>query len=121
MLLDTRNNVFQVFAELKKVPFAVSRWNWADSDYAIVTQVVPKGDYGVAYAFTVREGVPNDHFSYDRRWRENMTMPNAGSYQWRVIDIPDAQLEQFVRIFHSVIAPHFEFGASSDEPSEQFL
>ena len=122
---DQRRNVFGIFAELGKVPFAVSRRNWADSDYAIVTKVIPKGDYGAAYGFPVRDGVPNDHFTYERRWREDMTMPNAGSYQWRVIDLPESQLQQLTRTFQATVAPQFEFShasvESADEAEEEFL
>jgi hypothetical protein len=118
---DQRRNVFGIFAELGKVPFAVSRWNWKDTDYAVVTKVIPKGDYGVAYGFPVHDGVPNDHFAYERRWREDMTMPNAGSYQWRVIDVPELQLQQLIRTFQSTVAPQFEFGRAPDEVEEEFL
>jgi hypothetical protein len=105
MSSDTRANVFSLFATRGALPFAVSRWNWADSDFAVVTEVIPKGDYGVARAFPVRDNIPNDHFAYHRPWREDMIMPNAGSYQWRLIDLPDAQLRQLILAFDATVAP----------------
>jgi len=107
-------NVFGIFADLQKIPFAVSRKNWTDEDYAVVTKVIPKGDYGIAHAFPVRNDIPNDHFAYDRQWKSNMVMPNAGSYQWRVIDLPDTQLQKLVEAFWTSVAPQFEFGRPSN-------
>lgn len=118
---DQRRNVFEIFAELGEAPFVVSRSKWLDSDCVVVTKVIPNGDYGVAYGFPVHDGAPNDHFAYDRRWREDMVMPNAGSYQWRTSDIPDSQLLQIMRAFQSTIAPQFEFGRAPEEAKEEFL
>lgn len=105
----TANNVFSIFSELKRLPFAVSRQNWLDSDYVVVTKIVPKGDYGTAYGFPVRGGQPNDHFAYHRPWREQMIVPNSGSYQWRRIDIPDTEIQAIIATFESTVAPLFEF------------
>jgi hypothetical protein len=46
VLENDRRNVFQLYSELKKLPFSVSRRNWPDYDIAIVAELVPKGDYG---------------------------------------------------------------------------
>lgn len=103
-------NVFNIYAELKRLPFAVSRQNWLDTDFVVVTKIVPKGDYGIAYGFPVHDGQPNDHFAYHRPWREQMIMPNAGSYQWRHIDLLEDEIQGLVETFQSTVAPLFEFG-----------
>ena len=107
-------NVFNLYAELGRLPFAVSRHNWLDTDYVVVTKIVPKGDYGTVYGFPVRDGEPNDHFAYHRPWREQMIMPNAGSYQWRYIDISEAEIQGLVQTFQTTVAPLFEFAPSEN-------
>lgn len=102
-------NVFKLYEELKRLPFAVSRSNWRDTDIAVITKIVPKGEYGTAYAFPVHEGQPNDHFAYHRPWREKMIMPNAGSYQWRHIDLPESEIQTLIETFQNTVAPLFEF------------
>lgn len=109
-IFDNDRNVFGIFAELKKLPFAVSRAKWMDSDFVVVTKVEPKGDYGVAYGFPVRNGEPNDHFVYDTRWKKEMIMPNAGSYQWRPIELSESQLEKLIEEFETKVSTRFEFG-----------
>lgn len=102
-------NVFNIYSELERLPFAVSRQNWPDSEFVVITKIVPKGDYGTAYGFPVNDGQPNDHFAYHRPWREQMIMPNAGSYQWRLIDIPEADIQSLIQTFENTVAPLFEF------------
>jgi hypothetical protein len=93
-----------------KVPFAVSRNNWLDSDYVVVTKVIPKGDYGIAYGFPVSDGIPNDHFRGYRKWEETMEVPNAGAYQWRKIELSELQIQELVAIFEDEISPRYKFG-----------
>ena len=115
---DNRN-VFQIYKLLNRVPFAVSRKNWSDHDLAVVTKVIPKGDYGIAYGFPVRNGVPNDHFAYDNKWKKEMEMPNAGSYQWRIIDIPDFRLEELIREFYAIFGKQFGFMSAEEEKQRE--
>lgn len=105
----TAKNVFNIYTEVGKLPFAVSRQNWLDCDYVVVTKIIPKGDYGTAYGFPVHNGQPNEHFAYHRPWREKMVMPNAGSFQWRLIAISEDELEKLIQTFETTVAPLFEF------------
>jgi hypothetical protein len=111
MLLDPNStkNVFQLFAEVKKIPFAMSRHHWSDQDFVVVTNVAPKGKYGVAHGFPVHDGKPNDHLAYAACWTSKMELPNAGSYQWRIISIPDERLTELISEFYREVAPSFGF------------
>jgi len=70
---------------------------------------VPRGKYGVAYGFPVRDGVPNAHLSYDSKWKKKMELPNIGSYQWRFIDIPEIRLRELEKEFFAKVAPGYNF------------
>lgn len=106
---ESRENVFQIHARVGKLPFAMSRHNWTDQDLVVVLKIVPRGKYGVAYGFPVRDGVPNAHLSYDSQWKKNMELPNIGSYQWRYIDIPDFRLKELEEEFFARVAPGYAF------------
>ena len=106
---DSRENAFQIFARIKKVPFAISRHTWEDHDLIVVLKIVPKGKYGVSFGFPVRDGAPNDHLAYDSKWKKQMELPNIGSYQWRYIDVPDFRLRELEEEFYREVAPKFGF------------
>ena len=112
---DSTKNVFQLFAGLKKVPFAMSRHNWLDHDLVVVTKVLPSGKYGTAYGFPVRNGAPNDHFDYASCWKKRMEIPNVGSYQWRLVKVPDFHLTELVQEFYRDIAPKYGFLSLQEE------
>ena len=95
---DRTRNVFQLFGTLQKLPFAISRANWADSDLIVVTKVAPKGKYGTAFGFPVRDGVPNDH-----ALSKSMEISCAGCYQWRQIDVPDDRLKELTSEFYKTV------------------
>ncbi len=107
-------NIFKLYTELDKLPFAASRSNWGDSDYIVVTNIIPKGNYGTAYGFPVRNGQPNDHFAYHRPWREEMILPNAGSFQWRHLDVPEAEIQRVIQEFQNSVAPLFGFDSGEN-------
>lgn len=104
---DSRENAFQIFARCKKLPFAISRHTWEDHDLVVVLKIVPKGKYGTAYGFPVRNGVPNEHLSNDSKWKKQMELPNIGSYQWRYIDVPDWRLKELEEEFFKDVAPRW--------------
>jgi hypothetical protein len=104
---ESRENAFQIYARVQKLPFAMSRHNWTDHDLVVVLKVVPRGRYGVAYGFPVRDGAPNAHLSYDSKWKKTMELPNIGSYQWRFIDIPDFRLKELEEEFFQQVAPGY--------------
>ncbi|MEZ7957637.1 MAG: hypothetical protein QMB90_10495 [Rubritalea sp.] len=108
-------NIFQLYSEIKQLPFAASRRNWKDSDLIIVTRVEPKGDYGKVYGFSVHDGVPNDHVAYSS-WKKDMGLPNVGSYQWRLIDLPQGTLIELVDRFYRGVGKQYGF----IEPVEEF-
>ena len=108
---NSRQNVFQLFAEVTKVPFAMSRHNWTDHDLVVVTKILPNGKYGTAYGFPVHDGTPNEHLAYAGCWKKKMELPNAGSYQWRLVDVPRSRLIELIDEFYRDVAPKFGFRA----------
>lgn len=106
---ESRENAFQIFARVQKLPFAISRHNWTDHDLVVVLRIVPHGKYGVAYGFPVRDGVPNTHLAYDSKWKKKMELPNVGSYQWRLVDVPDFRLKELEADFFEKVGPGYGF------------
>jgi len=105
-------NVFEIFRQINRVPFAVSRDNWSDRYYAVITSIEPDPDtnYGKAYGFSVKDHAPDDHMSYDNGWKKRMELPNVGSYQWRLRDdISVEKLEELKESFYKTIAPRYGF------------
>lgn len=111
---DSRLNVFQAFEIAKNTPFAVSRRNWSDSDFAVIIKVEPIGKYGKAFGYPVRDMVPNDHFMYSTEWRKNLEIPNAGSYQWRIIQIDAEKIDRLSQIFVDEVAVKYNLPLSND-------
>lgn len=78
-------NIFQIWEENNRVvPFCVSKGSWSDERiYVVVQEVIPneKG-YGVAYGIPVTEGIINTYFDYNRMWKTQKKIPNAGVYNW---------------------------------------
>ena len=107
-------NVFQIYKQVGRVPFAVARNSWHGNYVAIVTKVLPNGDYGIAYGFPVSNGVPNDFFGSDSKWRNEMVMPNAGSYQWRLVEMPMQTLEDLIEKFYATVGKQYD----SDSPAK---
>ncbi len=101
-LQDSTRNVFQLHVAVRKLPFAISRANWADQDLIVVTKVVPKGKYGTAFGFPVRDGIPNDH-----GLSKSMEISCAGCYQWRVIDVPDFRLMELIEEFYNTVGKSY--------------
>ena len=113
------SNAFIFFQQLGKTPFAMTRNHWgSDRFLAVVTNVVPRGKYGVAYGFAVKDESPNEHFDYDSKWCKHMTLPNAGSYQWSLVEVSDPQLQALVDKFNRVIAPKYNF---TKDPYEDYV
>ena len=115
LIPSSNQNVFGLYRKIQKLPFAMSRHNWKDRDFVVVLQVVPKGKYGAAYGFAVHEGEPNDHLSYNADWKKCMELPNAGSYQWRHIDIPEEKLNDLIKVFYQNVAPQFGFMSEKED------
>lgn len=107
-LISSNRNIFQIYQDVQKLPFAASRRTWEDRHLIIVMKVEPKGKYGKAYGFGVQDGEPNDHLAYSS-WRKDMELPNVGSYQWRLIQISDSDLKGLVERFYSGVAKHYCF------------
>lgn len=84
-------NIFELFYNNdQKVPFKAKRQNWDNRFYVVVEKVEPKqtptGTYGKAYGYPCKDGIRNNHFAYDKKWREEGIIPNAGSYQWELVE-----------------------------------
>ena len=108
-------NVFEIYKQLGRVPFAVRRKTWSENFVAIVTNVIPKDDYGIAYGFLVKNGVPNDGFSSELKWRSEMVMPNAGSYQWRLANIPDSTIKNLIEKFYVTVGKQYDFSSPAED------
>jgi hypothetical protein len=115
-------NIFQIYSATNKLPFAASRQNWRNTDMIVVTRIEPKGNYGKAFGFSVRDGVPTDHVAYST-WKKDMALPNVGSYQWRLIDIPEASLAELVVQFYRGVGKRFGFTPPTEniELAEEFI
>lgn len=92
-------NIFQLWEENdKRVPFVVRRWNWKEAFAAVVERVeCEKMPYGKAYGYALTNGAPSDYFKIYPKWKKTRELPNTGSYQWKIVDIPapsDATLSQ---------------------------
>jgi len=112
-------NVFQIFKQVERVPFAVVRKSWHGNYIAVVTKVIPKGDYGIAYGFPVGDGIPNDFFASDPKWRNEMVMPNAGSYQWRLMETPEQTLKNLIEKFYATIGKQYGFVSSMEDEQRE--
>ncbi|MDF2892535.1 MAG: hypothetical protein K0R80_2902 [Clostridia bacterium] len=85
--MKVSKNLIQLWEENDcKVPFKASRDNWS-AEYCVVVEKVEvvKYPYGNVYGYPMYNGKKNDHFSYDKRWREERIIPNCGSYQWSLV------------------------------------
>src|SRR5262245_39067246 len=109
MNADRTRNVFQIFTQLGRVPFAVARSSWHGDYVAIVTKVLPKDNYGIACGFPVANGIPNAFFASELKWRTDMVMPNAGSYQWHLVEMSDQALENLIQKFYDTVAKQYGF------------
>lgn len=80
-------NLIQLWEENNEiVPFKARRDNWNRNFYVVVEKVeVGNYPYGKVYGYPVENGVRNNHFAYNRIWREEGIIPNAGSYQWNLV------------------------------------
>jgi hypothetical protein len=112
-------NVFQIYKQIGRVPFAVARKSWHGNYVAIVTKVIPKDDYGIAYGFPVSNGIPNDFFASEPKWRSEMVMPNAGSYQWRLVEMSDKSLQDLIAKFYDTIGKSFGFVSSNEDKQRE--
>lgn len=85
--MSMAKNLIQLWQENgEKVPFKARRDNWKGHNYVVVEKVeVGNYPYGKAYGYPVENGIRNNHFSYDRNWREKGIIPNNGSYQWHLV------------------------------------
>lgn len=110
-------NVFQIHEQGQSLPFAASRHNWGDNDLIVVTKVEPRGKYGKAYGFSVRDGKPNDHLAYSS-WKKDMELPNVGSYQWRPVEVPQFRLEELVDEFYGGVGKRYGFEPPVDRKDE---
>ena len=81
-------NIFEIWDENgRKLPFAVRRDNWGPEYCAVVEEIeIKKWPYGIARGYSTRNGYRNNHFSYDSKWRKDRQIPNAGSYQWTLVE-----------------------------------
>jgi hypothetical protein len=112
-------NVFQIYKQVGRVPFAVARKSWHGNYIAVVIKVIPKDDYGIAYGFPVSNGIPNDFFASDPKWRNEMVMPNAGSYQWRLVETSDKTLNDLIEKFYSTIGSRYGFFSAVDDKKRE--
>ena len=91
-MLDTHcnKNIFQLWEENdRRVPFVVRRWNWKEAFAAVVERVeCEEMPYGKAYGYALTNGAPSDYFKIYPKWKYERELPNAGSYQWKKVDIP---------------------------------
>lgn len=110
-------NIFEIYRSVKTLPFAASRQNWGNEFMIVITKIEPRGSYGKAYGFWVKNGAPNNHLSY-KEWVKNMELPNVGSYQWRHRDLTDKQLNGLVDKFYSGIGKELGFTQPGDVENE---
>jgi len=73
--LNSTKNLFQLFAEVKKLPFAASRHHWTDHDLVVVTRIVPRGKYGHASDFQFEMVHPTTI----------SIMPHVGESRWKFL------------------------------------
>lgn len=81
-------NIFEIWDSIgRKTPFAVRRDNWTEEYYTIVESVdCEELPYGRAFGYSTSKGIRSDHYSYDRKWREEGLIPCCGCYQWTLVD-----------------------------------
>ena len=87
-MTQDNKNIFQIWDDNgRKLPFAVRRFNWGPEYCAVVEEIeIRKWPYGIARGYSMKNGVPNNHFAYDNNWRKDHQIPNAGSYQWTLVE-----------------------------------
>ena len=92
-------NVFEIWeANGRKVPFAVRRWNWTNQ-YATVIEHVEceKMPYGKAFGYPTTYGQPSSHYESYPKWRATREVPNAGSYQWELVQMTIPQSSEIAQ------------------------
>jgi hypothetical protein len=84
-------NIFEIWDKIgRKTPFAVRRDNWTEEYYTIVEKVeCEKLPYGKAFGYPTIDGKYNEHYQYDKKWREEKLIPCCGCYQWTLVDNVD--------------------------------
>jgi hypothetical protein len=103
------DNIFNIYYEIgKRVPFQVKRSpiglnGSRDEEYRysqegityMVERVVPKGKYGYAFGYLMKDGIRDDklHIQYNYG-KANGAIPNAGCGEWCLIDIPQMPKEE---------------------------
>ena len=71
----------------ENTPFKARRAGW-NTQYCVVVEKVVVGNYpyGKVYGYPMCNGKKNDHFNYNKLWREEGLIPNSGSYQWTLVE-----------------------------------
>jgi hypothetical protein len=87
-MAKSARNIFGIWNEInQQVPFAVHKDSWSNKNiYVIVERVEPEGNYGKAFGYVTENGVINEYFNYDPRWRETRQIPNAGVGRWEYVE-----------------------------------
>ncbi len=96
-------NIFTFHNEGVDSPFAAGRnGDEARGFYTIVVKVVPEGQYGKAFGFSVANDYPNDHYaSLYPKWRKTGEISSAGSFQWSLLSIPEPELIRLIQLFRT--------------------
>lgn len=82
-------NVFEIWdANERKVPFVVRRSNWSGQFATVIERIeCDKMPYGKAFGYPTTNGRPSNHYQSYAKWRVTREVPNAGSYQWELVDM----------------------------------
>jgi hypothetical protein len=84
---EANKNLFQIWQENgNKVPFMARRFNWTNEYTVIVEETeIIKMPYGIARGYAMKNGQRTNHFAYGTQWNRDQRIPNAGSYQWILV------------------------------------
>jgi hypothetical protein len=92
-------NVFQIWdANGRKLPFVVRRANWKEQFAAVIERIeCDEMPYGKAFGYSTTYGRPSNHFQMYPKWRKTKEVPNAGSYQWELVNVNPPQSKEVER------------------------
>ena len=124
-----KDNIFNIYYEIgKRVPFQVKRNNvgfkgYFDMEYRystkgityMVERVVPKGEYGYAFGYLLKDGVRDDELHQKYNYgKTNGSITCAGCGEWCLIDIPGLSKEEVSRFQDAKDNCHNTFQQTGD-------
>ena len=84
-----KQNLFQIWRNNgSRLPFAAWLDSWHRDRYVVVEEIeVRSWPYGIARGYPTENGVPSDIYNYDRDWKLQRIIPNAGVYRWEHVPV----------------------------------